>query len=68
MGALLEALIDLLEHRLAAPLKHRQHNALERILVGSLDRPLHCLSSCPANCICGVLHRKGYKVICVCAF
>lgn len=53
--SLLEAVIDLLKHGLAASLKNRQHNALEGIFICCLDGTLHCFSCCSTNRICCVL-------------
>lgn len=58
MGSLFEAVVDLLEHGLAPTLKHRQHDALECLLVGGLDGALHGLSCCAPNGVSGVLDGK----------
>lgn len=58
MGSLFKAVIDLLEHGLAATLEYREHNALEGIFVGCLDGALHGLSCCSTNSICSILQRN----------
>lgn len=58
MRALFEAVVDLLEHGLAASLKDGQHDALEGVLVGRLDGPLHGFSRRPADGVCCVLERE----------
>lgn len=58
--ALLEAVVDLLEHGLAATLKDGQHDALEGVLVGGLDGPLHGFSRRPADGVCCVLGTESW--------
>lgn len=58
LGALFEAVIDLLKHGLAASLKHRKHNALERLFVRRLDGPLHGFGGGSTNGICRVLGKR----------
>lgn len=57
--ALFETVVDLLKHGLAASFKNRQHNALEGVLVGRLNGPLHRFSRCPTNGIRRILGRAS---------
>lgn len=60
LGALFEAVVDLLEHGLAASLKDGQHDALEGVLVGGLDGPLHGFGRRPADGIRCVLGTESW--------
>jgi len=53
--ALFKAVVDLLEHGLAASLKHGQHGALEGVFVGRLDGPLQGIGRRSANSVRYVL-------------
>lgn len=59
LRALLEAVVDLLEHGLAAPLEHRQHDALEGVFVRRLDRPLHRFGRRSPDGVRRVLREKA---------
>lgn len=61
LRALLEAVVDLLEHGLAAPLKDRQHDALEGVFVGGLNGPLHGFRRRPADGVRGVLGAERWR-------
>lgn len=58
--ALFETVVDLLEHGLAASLEDRQHDALEGVLVGGLDGPLHGFSRRPADGVRCVLGTESW--------
>lgn len=63
LSSLLETVIDLLKHGLAAALKHRQHDALEGVFVGCLDGSLHGLGCRSADCIRRVLTYSTQRYI-----
>lgn len=53
--ALFKAVVDLLEHGLAASLEHGQHDALEGVLVRRLNGSLHRFGRCSTNGVRRVL-------------
>lgn len=59
--ALLEGVIDLLEHGLAALLEGWQHDALKRFPVSRLDGPLQGIGRGPHNGVCKVLASTQRK-------
>lgn len=65
LRALLEGVVDLLEHGLAALLEGWQHHTLEGLSVGCLDGALQGVSCRPHNAISKVLEAHGEEARCL---